>query len=90
IRDLTRRFALEGYIAIAPALYQRQQPGFETGYTAEDIKVGKEYKEQTKAEELLGDIQGAINYLISQTPVKANGKNRTILGVLCQSVTPNP
>jgi len=73
IRDLTRRFAQEGYIAIAPALYQRQAPDFETGYTAEDIKIGKIYKEQTKAEELLGDIQVAIDYLISNTPVKANG-----------------
>ncbi len=72
IRDITQRFAQEGYVAIAPALFQRQAPGFETGYTAEDIKIGKEYKEQTKAEELLSDIQAAIDYLISQTPVKPN------------------
>ena len=73
IRDVTKRFAKAGYVAIAPALYQRQAPGFETGYTGEDIKIGKEYKEQTKAKELLGDIQATIDYLISQTPVKNNG-----------------
>jgi carboxymethylenebutenolidase len=72
ICDVTRRIAKEGYVAIAPSLYERQDPGFETGYTDEDIKIGKQYKEQTKAEELLGDIQVAIDYLISQTPVKAN------------------
>jgi carboxymethylenebutenolidase len=72
IRDVTRRLAQEGYIAIAPAIYQRQAPGFETGYTAEDIKIGKQYKEQTKASELLSDIQATINYLISQTPVRVN------------------
>ncbi|HEY9636827.1 MAG TPA: dienelactone hydrolase family protein [Coleofasciculaceae cyanobacterium] len=72
IRDVTRRLAKEGYVAIAPAIYQRQAPGFEAGYTAEDIQIGKQYKEQTKAEELLSDIQTAINYLISQTPTKAN------------------
>jgi carboxymethylenebutenolidase len=72
IRDVTRRFAQEGYVAIAPALYQRQAPGFEAGYTAEDIKIGKQYKDQTKAEELLSDIQAAIDYLLSQTPAKAN------------------
>jgi len=72
IRDVTRRIAEEGYVAIAPALYQRQAPGFETGYTAEDIKIGKQYKDQTKAEELLIDIQATINYLIGQTPAKAN------------------
>ncbi len=73
IRDVTRRVAKEGYIAIAPALYHRQAPGFEAGYTDQDIKIGKQYKDQTKAEELLSDIQATINYLISQTPAKANG-----------------
>jgi carboxymethylenebutenolidase len=73
IRDVTRRLAREGCIAIAPALYQRQAPGFEAGYTAEDIKIGKQYKEQTQAAELLSDIQAAVDYLISQTPVKPNG-----------------
>lgn len=72
IRDITQRLAQEGYVAIAPALFQRQAPGFEIGYTAEDIKIGKEYKERTKAEELLSDIQATIDYLISQTPVKSN------------------
>lgn len=72
IRDVTERFAKEGYIAIAPALYQRQAPGYETGYTDDDIKIGKQYKEQTKAEELLSDIQAAINYLKNQTSVKAD------------------
>lgn len=72
IRDITQRFAQEGYVAIAPALFQRQAPGFETGYTDEDIKIGKEYKAQTKAEELLSDIQAVIDYLVSQTPIKPN------------------
>ncbi|MEQ9355628.1 dienelactone hydrolase family protein [Coleofasciculus chthonoplastes] len=72
IRDVTQRIAQEGYVAIAPALYQRQSPGFETGYTEADLKIGKEYKAQTKAEELLGDIQAAIDYLRGQTPVKSN------------------
>jgi carboxymethylenebutenolidase len=70
IRDVTERLAKEGYVAIAPALFQRQAPGFEAGYTPEDVKLGKEYKEQTKAEELKSDIQATIDYLISQTPAK--------------------
>ncbi len=72
IRDVTRRIAQEGYVAIAPALYQRQAPGFETGYTAQDIAIGKQYKEQTQASQLLSDIQASIDYLISQTPAKAH------------------
>ncbi|HEY9724898.1 MAG TPA: dienelactone hydrolase family protein [Chroococcales cyanobacterium] len=72
IRDVTRRLAQEGYAAIAPALYQRQAPDFETGYTAEDIKIGRQYKDKTIAGELLSDIQAAIDYLINQTPTKAD------------------
>ena len=72
IRDVTQRLAKEGYIAIAPALFQRIAPGFETGYTAEDVKIGKDYKDKTKAEELISDIQATINYLISQTPTEIN------------------
>jgi carboxymethylenebutenolidase len=63
IRDVTRRLAEAGYIAIAPAIYQRQAPGFEAGYTQKDLEIGKQYKAQTQASELLSDVQGAINYL---------------------------
>ncbi len=71
IQEVTERIAQEGYIAIAPALFQRQAPGFATGYTAEDIKVGKDYAwQQTKASELLNDIQSAIDYLKNLPEVK--------------------
>lgn len=73
IRDVTRRFAEAGYVAIAPAIYQRLAPGFETGYTQEAVKLGKEYKSQTKAAELLRDIQSTINYLYTLEQVKAEG-----------------
>jgi carboxymethylenebutenolidase len=73
IRDVTRRLAREGYAAIAPAIYQRQAPGFETGYTAQDIEIGRKYKVQTQASELLDDIQGAINYLKNLPQVKTEG-----------------
>lgn len=71
IREVTERIAKVGYIAIAPALFQRQAPGFATGYTPEDIKVGKDYAwGQTKAPELLKDIQSAINYLKTLPEIK--------------------
>ncbi|MDJ0632761.1 MAG: dienelactone hydrolase family protein [Xenococcaceae cyanobacterium MO_188.B29] len=73
IRDITERLAKEGYVAIAPAIYQRQAPGFETGYTEKDLEVGRKYKNQTKAEELISDIQATINYLYSLPKVKPGG-----------------
>src|ERR1041385_2535418 len=33
IRDVTERFAAQGYLAIAPELFHRTAPGFECGYT---------------------------------------------------------
>lgn len=63
IREVTERIAKEGYVAIAPAIYQRQAPGFETGYTPADITIGRKYKEQTTASQLISDIQATINYL---------------------------
>ncbi|MDJ0619141.1 MAG: dienelactone hydrolase family protein [Calothrix sp. MO_192.B10] len=73
IREVTERIARQGYVAIAPALYQRLAPGFETGYTAKDIEIGKEYKARTKASELLSDIQVAIDYLKTLPQVSKNG-----------------
>jgi carboxymethylenebutenolidase len=73
IRDLTERLAAEGYVAIAPAIYQRQAPGFEVGYTEEDTTLGRKYKTQTKADELSSDIQATINYLYSLPQVKQDG-----------------
>ena len=73
IRDVTDRIAKEGYVAIAPAIYQRQAPGFETGYTAAGVSEGREYKDQTKARELLGDIQATIDYLYTLPQVEKTG-----------------
>ena len=73
IRDVTRRLSKEGYAAIAPAIYQRQAPGFEAGYSEEELKIGRKYKNQTKASELLSDIQATIDYLCSLPQVNKNG-----------------
>jgi carboxymethylenebutenolidase len=74
IREVTERIAREGYVAIAPALFQRQSPGFETGYTPDAVEIGRDYAwGQTKASELLSDIQAAVDYLKSLLEVKQSG-----------------
>jgi carboxymethylenebutenolidase len=72
IREVAERFAREGYVAIAPAIYQRTAPGFEVGYSQEDIQLGRSYKDKTTASELLSDVQAAIAYLQSLPNVKAD------------------
>lgn len=70
IRDVTERIAREGYIAIAPQIYHRQVPNFEVGYSDEDMALGRQYKDGTKADQLLQDIQGAIAYARSLETAK--------------------
>lgn len=71
IRDVVERFAKAGYVAIAPSIYQRTAPGFEVGYQPEDFVEGRKYKDMTKADELLSDIQATIAYLRSLPNVKS-------------------
>ncbi|MBW4537908.1 MAG: dienelactone hydrolase family protein [Myxacorys chilensis ATA2-1-KO14] len=63
IREVTERIAREGYVAIAPAIYQRTAPRFEVGYSDEELKLGRSHKDQTTAEQLLSDVQSAISHL---------------------------
>ncbi|PZD71659.1 Carboxymethylenebutenolidase [Acaryochloris thomasi RCC1774] len=63
IRNVTERIAQLGYVAIAPAIYQRQAPGFEVGYSPEEVELGRQYKIQTTATELLSDAQATIDML---------------------------
>ena len=68
IREVTERIAQQGYIAIAPHIYHRQAPGFAVGYGETDLALGREYKNGTRADELLSDIQGAIHHVQQQFP----------------------
>jgi len=73
IRDICDRLVKEGYVAISPAIYQRQAPGFEVGYDDQSVKQGREYKVKTKANELISDIQATIDYLDTLLEVKSGG-----------------
>lgn len=70
IREVTERIAREGYIAIAPNIYQRLAPNFEIGYSPEEVQLGRQYKAQTKATELLSDTEATVAYLRSLSQVQ--------------------
>lgn len=61
VRDLVERWAAVGYTAIAPALYDRFEKGFETGYEEQDIKKGRELKDKANAEldAVMADVEAA-------------------------------
>lgn len=65
IRAVADRLAARGYLAVAPATFQRIQPGVELGYTPEDVAAGAALKaavEGLPAPGVLPDIQAAIDY----------------------------
>lgn len=63
IRDMADRFGAQGYAVIAPAVYDRVQPGFEVGYTAEDIAKGRDVRMKLNDAQLMQDVEAAANHL---------------------------
>ena len=53
IRAVADGYAADGYLAIAPALFDRVEPGFETGYAQEDIERGRAVVPFREADDLL-------------------------------------
>ena len=61
IRDLVERWAAVGYTAIAPALYDRLEPGFEVGYEPGDIDRGRAHKASAneQLDKVMLDVEAA-------------------------------
>ena len=59
IRSVCDGFAADGYLAVAPALYDRYHRGFEVGYTPEDIAKGRELKMKAQIDAALKDVSAA-------------------------------
>src|SRR6195952_3119019 len=65
IRAVADGYAAAGYLAVAPAMFHRAQPGVELGYTAEDVQAGAALKariEALPAPGVLPDIEATIQY----------------------------
>jgi carboxymethylenebutenolidase len=59
IRSVCEGFARDGYVAIAPALYDRYQRNFDIGYTPDEITLGRELKAKAATEAALLDVAAA-------------------------------
>ncbi|HTY93165.1 MAG TPA: dienelactone hydrolase family protein [Steroidobacteraceae bacterium] len=60
IRAVADGYAAEGYVAIAPALFDRVRRGVELGYTPETMKEGFGYVQQLQREKTLLDLAACI------------------------------
>jgi carboxymethylenebutenolidase len=71
IRALADGFAEDGYEVIAPAFYDRLEPGFEADYSPDAIQAGVRHSQATPWDQVAADAQAAIDRL--KPPVFATG-----------------
>lgn len=65
IRSVADGYAAQGYLAVAPAIFQRVRPNVELGYSQEDMSEGMALKNATEnlpSPGVLQDIQAAIHH----------------------------
>ena len=63
IREVTDAFAQEGYLAIAPAIFDRFERGIELGYEPDDIATGQilKAKGNENLKKVLADVKAAYD-----------------------------
>jgi carboxymethylenebutenolidase len=66
VRSVAERLAAEGYGALAMPIFARTAPGFETGYDAAGLALGREHRDAVSAADLLDDARRAIAWLQQQ------------------------
>jgi carboxymethylenebutenolidase len=73
IRAVCDRFAGEGYAAVAPALFDRQQPNFESGYSPDEIASARKFVANPDWGAMMRDTQAAIDEAKANGPVGVIG-----------------
>ena len=59
IKGVADSYAAEGYLAIAPAFFDRVQRGLDVGYTPQDIEVARGLMQKMKFDDALKDAEAA-------------------------------
>jgi carboxymethylenebutenolidase len=61
IRAVCDRLAAEGYVAIAPAIFDRIEPNFTSGYSPDEVAVARKFVANPDFAAMLRDTQAAID-----------------------------
>jgi carboxymethylenebutenolidase len=61
MRNVTDKFAEMGYVAIAPAIFDRASPGVELGYDQAGVDAGVKLRGEIPVDNTLLDLQAAID-----------------------------
>jgi carboxymethylenebutenolidase len=73
IRKMADKFAAEGYVAIAPSLFDRVKAGIELGYDESGLNEGLGLKQAIEEAAALSDIQAAVEAVGSAGKVAVVG-----------------
>ncbi|HKE14665.1 MAG TPA: dienelactone hydrolase family protein [Kofleriaceae bacterium] len=60
IRAVTDGFAADGYVAVAPAMFDRVERGIDIGYTADTIAKGRELRAGVALDDAMRDVAAAV------------------------------
>jgi carboxymethylenebutenolidase len=69
IRSVCDRVAAEGYVAIAPSIFDRSQPNFQCGYTPDEIANARKFIASPDWPAMLRDTQAAIDAAKGNGPI---------------------
>jgi carboxymethylenebutenolidase len=75
IRSVADDYAKEGFLAVAPALFDRYEPGLELGYEGEDMQKARSLVSRLNMDHALKDTAAALDYAHRQT-----GKKLGVIG----------
>jgi carboxymethylenebutenolidase len=68
IKAVADGYAADGYVAIAPAMFDRWHPGLDVGYTGADLDTARAAMQKAKLDEAIKDVTATLN------EVKSAGK----------------
>ena len=67
IRRVTDSYAKDGFLAIAPALFDRIEKGVELGYEGHDAARARSFIPRLDMEKALLDVEAAVHYAAKST-----------------------
>lgn len=70
IRSIADDFAKEGFFSVAPALFDRIEPGIELGYDGPDAQRGMALRQKLDLTKALADVDAAIAFASTETRKK--------------------
>src|SRR5262249_50341714 len=66
IKKVTDGFAADGYVVLAPAIFDRAERGFESGYTPEDLARGRAIRGKIDINDMIQDLRAAVASLAAE------------------------